>query len=245
MGAHISRKYFAEQIHEARALTGVLKVVYRDSDIKLILATVARAPVSVVRDYLMGSVKFIVSYRKSSGYTISSPIESDLIWRKILTYEEYERLKKLLYSLRNVLAAGSAPSKLVRQPSEECSIFLDAVVEVVLACGHSFCTKCAADWKDTNPTCPSCRQDLIDNAGEEWQLEDWNENDLKVQFEVMTRSIAEFLDGMPSAPPDITETHKVLDIQGDEWQLAVPSNAEVVDVELDESKEKPTKFMGL
>jgi hypothetical protein len=240
MGPQLSKKYFLDHINEARALSGVLKVVYRDSDIKLIVATVAGSPVTVLRDYL-GSVKFVVSFRKCSGYAVSSPMESEEISRKMLTYEQYEAFKKLLYSLRNSLAAGSAPA--ARVPAEECSICLDASVEVVLPCTHSFCAKCAKEWRETNPTCPCCRQDLIENAGEEWQLEDWNEDDLKVQFKAVTQAICDFLDALDLVPPNITETHKVLDIEGDEWELAVRAVEDMPEVELDESKEKPCKFM--
>ena len=245
MGQKIARAYFIDYINEARALSGVLKVVYRDSDIKLLVATIAGAPVSALKDYLAGSVKFVVSYRKCSGYTVASPLESEDIHRKIMTFSEYESLKKLLYSLRNFLAAGSAPSK-PKTPGEECSICLDAIVEVVLPCSHSFCAKCAQNWRDTNPTCPCCRQDLLDHAGEEWQLEDWNEDDLKQQFILVTQSISDFLDSLPMLPTTITDSHRVLDIAGDEWELAVPPDAvQIPEVAVDEAKVKPSKFMGV
>lgn len=244
MGPQISRSYFMERIEECRALSGVLKVIYRDSDIKLIVATVAGSPMSVLTDYFAGKVKFAVSYRRCSGYTVASPLASEEITRKLLTYEQYEFLKKLLYSLRNCLAAGSSPVKPI-SAAEECAICLDAGVEVVLPCSHSFCSKCAQEWSDSNPTCPCCRQDLIQNAGEEWQLEDWNESDMKAQFLQITQDVIIFLEELPILPPNISETHKILEIEGDEWELAVPQDDDDNPVELDESKEKPSKFMGL
>lgn len=43
------------------------------------------------------------------------------------------------------------------QPGPLCPICMDAKIDGVLGCGHTFCRGCIHDWLDDKPQCPNCR----------------------------------------------------------------------------------------
>lgn len=240
MGQQLSARYFEQYIEEASAFSAIIRVIYREADVKLLVGTLIYSPGVVLKDYI-GSVKFLITYRRSSGYSVSDALLPDDLSRRVMSYDEYSIFKILLCSLRSALAAGAAPTPAPTR-TEECSICLDAAVEVVLPCSHSFCAKCANDWRQNNPTCPCCRENLLE-ASSDWQLECWSQEDLKQQFSDLCTSITDFLDKLPVATAAILETHRVLDMSDDQWQviLAISNSHEISHTE--ESDLKINKFM--
>jgi hypothetical protein len=216
MGQQLSVRYFEQYIEEARAFSAIIKVIYREAEVKLLLGTLVYSPSVVLKDYI-GSVKFLISYRRSSGYSVTDALSHDDWSRRVMSSDDYNKFKILVCNLKSTLAAGAAPTPAVTS-YEECSVCLDAAVEVVLPCSHSFCAKCAHDWRQNNPTCPCCRENLLE-ASSDWQLECWNQEDLKQQFYDLCNSISEFIDTLPVASSAILSTHRVLDMTDDQWRM--------------------------
>lgn len=251
MGLDLSSTYFQGMIEETKAFNAILKVIYRESDIKIMVGTTVGSPGVLLRDIFgvnpaIGDVAFLVSFRKCTGYTVSDALHNEEISRKRMSFEQYSSFKGLLYNLRNSLAAGSAPSSIIR-PREECSICLNALVEVALPCSHSFCSKCAADWRQNSDTCPCCRNNMIE-ASCEWQIEDWSQDDLKEQFFSLCKCIDDFLSGLPPVTNSFISSHRILGVTDDHWQI-IPSvttaeNRLLESTSFEQSDLKVNKFMG-
>jgi hypothetical protein len=246
MGQHISAVYFQQYVNEAKELSNLLRVVYRDANITLLLATASGAPTLVLSDYL-GSVKFSVTYRKCSGYALSSPLESDHTTSKLMTYDEYAELREILLRLKNALSTGARVKAPASEGDDECSICMNSTVQVVLPCSHAFCSKCAADWTDSNPTCPCCRQPQEGGSAEtqEWQLEDWGEKEQKAEFSSICVAVENFLDMLPLMPVSISETHKSVQLNSDSWKALLTLMGPIDEEHTEVETVKPNKFMGL
>jgi RNA polymerase subunit RPABC4/transcription elongation factor Spt4 len=226
MGQQISSAYFEEEIAEARALSSVLRVVYRRCAIRLLVGALLRAPEAALMDYLAREVKYLVSYVPSSGYTVAQALYPDGVVHKALTHDDFASLRAMLYGLHAVLAAGSCGARSTsaggaltsgsstRGVTEECPVCLDNIVNVVLPCSHSLCSSCADDVKRNHSTCPVCRQELLlGEAGGysgEWVLEDWNQSDVQKDFENHCTIISQFLESLPVVSPAVLSTHRVV-----------------------------------
>jgi hypothetical protein len=242
MGQQISSAYFEEEIAEARALSSVLRVVYRRCAIRLLVGALLRAPEAALMDYFAREVKYLVSYVPSSGYTVAQALQSDGVVHKALTHDDFASLRAMLYGLHAVLAAGSCGYRDARsvggastgassgqEITEECPVCLDNIVNVVLPCTHSLCSSCAEDVKRNHSTCPVCRQELLlGEAGGysgEWVLEDWKQIDVQKDFENHCTIIAQFLESLPVVSPAVLSTHRVIALDGGVGEFDAARNA--------------------
>jgi len=94
---------------------------------------------------------------------------------------------------------------------EECPICMERRCDLALTCSHSLCRECFDGWIKENtiqdqedeedqqqhhqtPTCPLCRREFNPQESDEaWNMENWDSNDLKGQFEKMIQDIGQML----------------------------------------------------
>ena len=88
----------------------------------------------------------------------------------------------------------------IRQASyddNECSLCMEAKVDVVTTCAHAFCNECLSSWKlqnkETIPTCPICRGPLARENSDDrlWVLEesDTSNSNAKTIIESMSERV--------------------------------------------------------
>ena len=56
------------------------------------------------------------------------------------------------------------------EPTDECLICFDNMVDISLPCAHSFCSQCIDTWVSQQRTCPTCREQVTDTQHELWQF---------------------------------------------------------------------------
>lgn len=101
--------------------------------------------------------------------------------------------------------------------NDECSICMDASIDIVLPCLHGYCSSCWDDWSSQNSTCPHCRGEVNQSPGggggpeDIWQFESWNESDIQSQLETLTQKLREFVTTLPvDLTREMMSCHRVL-----------------------------------
>jgi hypothetical protein len=192
---------FPRAIAIASEMENMLKVLYRDVEVKVFAAKILHKPISVIFD-IFGNYKFIIIYRPINLLGVSEKQH-----QKVANIEDIRRLHTMLKTLENLLGAGSTMNTTLTL--DECALCMDNHINTVLPCLHAFCEKCCSEWRGTNPTCPSCREELI-SPRDDWMLEQWTESDLKVAFVHYCRNIDVYVSSLDNVTDESLVSHKIL-----------------------------------
>lgn len=194
--------------------------------------------------YNPSSVENVVSDR----FLDESPNRNDQsqqLKKKVLTCRNFLILRRLCYEYMHVLDIGTrnasaeisaisdeytgqvklkAGQKRVDSfDPDECSICMDASIDIVLPCLHGYCSACWDDWSSHNSTCPYCRGEVKDSKGQSsehvthdgqediWQYESWDEGDMKTQLQKIKVNIMENLMNSPfELTKELMTSHSIL-----------------------------------
>jgi hypothetical protein len=110
---------------------------------------------------------------------------SQQLKKKVLKCKSFLLLRRLCYEYEHILEIGAqspnistiTTSVLGGESSElgmlkagekrvdsydpdECSICMDASIDIVLPCLHGYCSLCWEDWSSHSSTCPHCRGEI-------------------------------------------------------------------------------------
>jgi len=163
------------------AFDGEMKIMYDPSSIRVKIVPNFRWALEF---FLKEKVYIDIHYTPLNS---SDQRSHELIHTTINVAEFYQIFQKL-NELKNVLSVGASHSFTI----EECSVCLDKSIDTVLPCMHGFCTQCLLEWRETGNTCPLCRTELDANdPNESWNLEKWDEKDLKNRRGAIVDSITQ------------------------------------------------------
>lgn len=175
-----------------------------------------------------------------------SDLPSQELKKVVLEYKSFQELRRLCLEYERVLDISSLSSDGTwkdkhghspvssQQQNEicnndksdttydphECSICMDAGIDILLPCLHGYCSICWEDWKSHSNTCPQCRGEISpsgkENVGNDdfWQFENWNEKDMELQLKQLALKIrGRILEIKVNLSPEIMNSHRVIPCQ--------------------------------
>jgi len=170
--------------------------------------------------------------------------------KKVLTCENFISLRRMCYEFEAISIALGADDKPNNEHGneqvavavtgslkagekrslsfdpDECSICMDASIDIVLPCLHGYCSACWEDWSSHSSTCPHCRDEVkgssqsqsqssAQGAGgghdEIWQFENWGEADSRTQRAEVESTLRRFVSQLPmNFSADVMTSHRIL-----------------------------------
>lgn len=229
-------------------MEAVLQTLFGDMSVRLIVLTsrITHSPRDVASDFC-GSVKYLLIY---NPIKVEAGLESDddqvngnddsfshELAKKVLTCDNFILLRRLCYELEAIAALGpqhrdtqtagalkAGDKRSVSFDPDECSICMDAAIDIVLPCLHGYCSACWEDWSTHSNTCPHCRDEVKDSCqsagqggagagGQQdiWQLENWGEADTETQRAEVEGSLRRFVSLLPmNFSAEVMTSHRIL-----------------------------------
>ena len=182
-------------------------------------------------------VKFSETAETLNNYDCQS---SHQLRKKVLTCENFLYLRRLCYEYERLIETGTQKStevinndnnvetkrKISAFDPDECSICMDASIDIVLPCLHGYCSVCWEDWSTHSQTCPHCRGEVKECGSSQqthhkatddiWQYESWSESDMNTQLLKLKQKI---VDNLTTVPSDLTRemmhSHCILSPNGE------------------------------
>jgi hypothetical protein len=154
--------------------------------------------------------------------------------KKIIKCEDFIFLRRLCYEYEGIcIMQHATPTNLpadglvkagekrsVSFDPDECSICMDASIDIVLPCLHGYCSTCWTDWSSHSSTCPHCRGEIKEKGQDEdsgqgrdeiWQFEKWEEADSLTQRAELEASLRSFMMKLPmNFSPSVMSSHRIL-----------------------------------
>lgn len=173
----------------------------------------------------LGSVEIFVksptsqTINKNESDTSTSQQEK----KKILTYKDLVLLRRLCCeyeALRHVGSQGAVKAVKAgdkRAPSydpDECSVCMDASIDIVLPCLHGYCSTCWEEWSSYSSTCPHCRGEVKEHSNDSaeddiWQCETWREGDTTAFLGEMKVKLQQYVTMLPlNLTPQMMTSHR-------------------------------------
>jgi hypothetical protein len=149
MGQEFSKLKFQRQISECVALNQVIKLIFRGISVHVVTGVAEGCGETIPMPFLLFSrLDFENADENESDENErddSTSQENPLIL-KSLDLQQFRFLRRYILELHKLFQCGATlennPQHSRFSTGEECPICLDANVEVVLPCTHSFCSKC-------------------------------------------------------------------------------------------------------
>jgi len=132
-------------LDEAKVVAERMRLLYDDFILHVAVSNSREAShLSFIKYVFPESPSYVISYSQSElihGTVIEGGGEIPRSQvKRVLSYSQYLTLRKMAYDIERLVAAGALNE--LKKDSDECTICMDAPVDIVLPCSHSFCTKC-------------------------------------------------------------------------------------------------------
>jgi hypothetical protein len=148
MGQEFSKLKFQRQISECVSINQVMKYIFHGLSVHVVTGAADGCGETIPMPFLLISRSDFETEDESeeNEENDSSSQESRLVM-KSLDLQQFRLLRRYILELHKLFQCGATLENNSQQNShfsngEECPICLDANVEVVLPCTHSFCSKC-------------------------------------------------------------------------------------------------------